>query len=91
VIRPCALEITAGDLAFAAGHRRIAISFVAGTLNSAAAFSIAVASSGASASPSHRANSRFARHRLHKGAYSMRSGESLRDEKVGPYISPSGG
>jgi hypothetical protein len=30
-----------------AGHRRIAISLVAGTLNSAAAFSIAVASSGA--------------------------------------------
>jgi hypothetical protein len=30
--------------AFAAGHPRIAISFVAGTLNSAAGFSIAVAS-----------------------------------------------
>jgi hypothetical protein len=37
-------------------------------------------------------NSGFARHRLHReGAYSMQSGESLRDDKVGPYISPSGG
>jgi hypothetical protein len=39
--RPFALEITAGDFAFAAGHRRNAISLVAGTLNSAASFSIA--------------------------------------------------
>jgi hypothetical protein len=38
-MRPFALAITAVDFAFAAGHRRIAISFVAGTLNSAAAFS----------------------------------------------------
>jgi hypothetical protein len=30
--RPSALEITAGDFAFAAGHRLIAISFVAVTL-----------------------------------------------------------
>jgi hypothetical protein len=41
--------------AFAAGHRRIAISFVAFTLNPVAAFSIAVAWSGASISPSHTA------------------------------------
>jgi hypothetical protein len=47
VMRPLALEITAGDFAFTAGHRRIAISFAARTLNSAAAFSIAAASSGA--------------------------------------------
>jgi hypothetical protein len=38
-----ALEITELDFAFPAGHRLIAISFVAGTLNSAAAFSIAAA------------------------------------------------
>jgi hypothetical protein len=30
---PSALEITAGDFAFAAGHRRTAISLLAGTLN----------------------------------------------------------
>jgi hypothetical protein len=47
VIRPFALEITAGDFAFAASHRLIAISFVAGTLNSLAPFSTAAASSGA--------------------------------------------
>jgi hypothetical protein len=47
-MRPSALEITASDFALAVGHRRIAISPVAGTLNSAAAFSIAAASSGAS-------------------------------------------
>jgi hypothetical protein len=41
---PAAQNITAGDFAFAAGHLRIAISAVARTLNSAAAFSIAVAS-----------------------------------------------
>jgi hypothetical protein len=35
-------------------HRRIAISLVAGTLNSAAPFSIAAASSGASTTPARR-------------------------------------
>jgi hypothetical protein len=30
--RPCALEIIARDFALATGHRRIAISFMAGTL-----------------------------------------------------------
>jgi hypothetical protein len=54
-MRPFGLEITAGDFAFAAGHRRIAISLLAATLNSAAAFSIAAASSTASTSPSHTA------------------------------------
>jgi hypothetical protein len=49
------LEITVGDFSFAAAHRRIAISLLAGTLYSAAAFSIAVASSGASTVPTHRA------------------------------------
>jgi hypothetical protein len=39
-------NICACDLAFGLSHGRIAISFVAGTLNSAAAFSIAAASSG---------------------------------------------
>jgi hypothetical protein len=38
-----------------AGHRRIAISLLAGTLNSAAAFSTAMASSGASTVPSRTA------------------------------------
>jgi hypothetical protein len=33
-MRPFALEIAAGHFAFAADHRRIAISFVAGTLKS---------------------------------------------------------
>jgi hypothetical protein len=46
MMRPFALEIAAGDFPFAAGHRRIAISLLAGTLNSAAAFSMVVASSG---------------------------------------------
>jgi hypothetical protein len=41
VVRPFPLEIAAGDFTFAAGHHRNAISFVAGTLNSAAAFSMA--------------------------------------------------
>jgi hypothetical protein len=44
--RPFALEIIARDFVFEV-HRRNVISFVAGTLNSAAAFSTAVASSGA--------------------------------------------
>jgi hypothetical protein len=52
VTRPFGLEIVAGHFAFAAGHRRIAISFVTGTLNSAAAFSMAADSSGASTVPS---------------------------------------
>jgi hypothetical protein len=54
-VRPSVLEITAGDFAFAAGHRRIVISLVAGTLNSAAPFSMPVASSGASTAPSQTA------------------------------------
>jgi hypothetical protein len=45
--RPFALEIIARDFVFEVSHRRNVISFVAGTLNSAAAFSTAVASSGA--------------------------------------------
>jgi hypothetical protein len=44
VMRPSALEIAAGDFALAAGHLRIAISLLAGTLNSAALFSMAAAS-----------------------------------------------
>jgi hypothetical protein len=48
---PVSLKVDAGDFALAAGHRRIAISLLAGTLNTAAAFSIAVAS-GASIAPS---------------------------------------
>jgi hypothetical protein len=55
VMRPFALEIAAGDFAIAAGHRRIAISLVTGTLNSTAAFSMAVASSEASTVPSQTA------------------------------------
>jgi hypothetical protein len=50
---PCALEIVAGDFALAGGHGRIAVSLLAATLNSAAAFSIAVTPSGASTVPSH--------------------------------------
>jgi hypothetical protein len=46
-MRPFAVEITAGDFVFEVSHRRNVISFVAGTLNFAAAFSTAVASSGA--------------------------------------------
>jgi hypothetical protein len=45
----------ANDFVFRAGHRRIAISLVAGTPNSAAAFCIAAAWSGASTAPSHTA------------------------------------
>jgi hypothetical protein len=55
VMRPFALEITARDFAFAAGHRLTTSSLVAGTLNSAAAFSNAAALSGASTMPSHTA------------------------------------
>jgi hypothetical protein len=51
-MRPFAFEISAGDFALAGYHRCIDISFVAGTLRAAAAFSIA-ASSGASTSPIH--------------------------------------
>jgi hypothetical protein len=52
-MRPFALEVTAVDFAFAAGiYRSIAISLLAGTLNSPAAFSIAAASSSASTAPS---------------------------------------
>jgi hypothetical protein len=42
MIRPFPLEVTARDFALAAAQRRIAISLLAGTLNSAAAFSMAV-------------------------------------------------
>jgi hypothetical protein len=45
-MRPFGLEITAGYFAFAAGHLRIAIRLLAGTLNSSAAFSIAACESG---------------------------------------------
>jgi hypothetical protein len=55
VTQPFPLEIVAGDFAFAAGHRPIAIGLVAGTSNSAAAFSIAVPSSSASTWPSQTA------------------------------------
>jgi hypothetical protein len=41
MVRPVALEIAVGDFALAAGHRLTAISVVAGTLNSAAPFSVA--------------------------------------------------
>jgi hypothetical protein len=51
VMRTFALEITPGDFALA-GHRRIASSLFAGTLNSAAPFSMAAASSTASMIPS---------------------------------------
>jgi hypothetical protein len=51
MMRPSALEIVAGDFALAARHRRITISVMAGTSNSAEAFSIAAASSGVSFSP----------------------------------------
>jgi hypothetical protein len=40
-MRPSALEIVAGDFAFAPGHRRIPISRLTDAPNSAAAFSIA--------------------------------------------------
>jgi hypothetical protein len=53
-MRPSALEIVAGDFALAGGHGRIAVSLVAGTLNSA--FSIAVAASVASTAPSQTAS-----------------------------------
>jgi hypothetical protein len=49
------LEIAAGDFAFAGDRRRIAVSLLAGTLNSAATISMAVAPSGASTSPSQTA------------------------------------
>jgi hypothetical protein len=55
VIFAMLLEIAAGDFALAAGYRLTTSSFVAGTLNSSAAFSIAARSSGASTIPSHRA------------------------------------
>jgi hypothetical protein len=54
-MRPVSLKVGTGDFAFAAGHRRIAISLVADTLNSAAPFSIAASASGASAVPSRTA------------------------------------
>jgi hypothetical protein len=49
------LVLVAGDFALTASSSRIAMSLLAGTLNSAAAFSIAVASSGASTSRSQTA------------------------------------
>jgi hypothetical protein len=52
-MQPSALEINAGDFPLAAGHRRIALSFVAGTLNSAV--NSAVAASGAATAPSRTA------------------------------------
>jgi hypothetical protein len=55
VMRPLAFAVGRGDFALAADHRRIAINLLAATLNSTAAFSIAVASSGASTAPSHTA------------------------------------
>jgi hypothetical protein len=51
VMPSSAFEIAAGDFAFAVGHRLTAISLFPSTLNSAAALSIAVASSQASTSP----------------------------------------
>jgi hypothetical protein len=54
-MRPIALEISACDFAFAADHRLNAISRLAATLNSAAPFSMAAASSAASIVPSQTA------------------------------------
>jgi hypothetical protein len=55
VVRPVSLKVGTGDFTFAVGHRGIAVGLLAGTLNSAEVFSIAVASSGASTVPSHTA------------------------------------
>jgi hypothetical protein len=55
MMRPVSLKVGAGDFAVAAGHRRIAISFVADASNPTAAFSMAAAWSGASTSPSKTA------------------------------------
>jgi hypothetical protein len=55
MVRPVTLRVGTGDFALAAGHRRIAISFMAGTSNSIAAFSIAASASGVSTSPSQTA------------------------------------
>jgi hypothetical protein len=52
-MRPASLKVGAGDFAFAAAHRRTAISFAAHCLNSFAAFSMASASVLASTSPTH--------------------------------------
>src|SRR5258706_10120543 len=55
-MRPFALEVDAGDFAFAPCHRRcVAISLLAGMLRSFATFSIASRSSVASTVPSHMA------------------------------------
>jgi hypothetical protein len=53
VMRPVTLKVGPGDLALPARHRLTAINRLAPTLNSAAPFSMAVASSGASTMPSH--------------------------------------
>jgi hypothetical protein len=55
VARPVSLKVGTSDFTFAVGLRRIAIGVLAGTLNFAEVFSIAVASSEASTGPSHTA------------------------------------
>ena len=44
MVWPVTLRVGPGDFAFPAGHRRIAINLLVGTLNSGAAVSIAAAS-----------------------------------------------
>jgi hypothetical protein len=53
-VRSVSSKIGTGDFISAAGHRRIAVSLLACTLNSAAAFSIAVTSSAASTAQPYR-------------------------------------
>jgi hypothetical protein len=54
-VRPVLPKVGTGYFALTIGHRLTTSSLLAGTLNSAAAFSIAVCSSGASTMPSHAA------------------------------------
>ncbi len=52
MVRPVSLKVGTGDFAVTTDHRRVAVNLVAGTLNSATAFSVAAGSSGASTWPS---------------------------------------
>ena len=67
-MRPVSPKVGMGDFTPPAGQRLNAINLVAGTLNFAAAFSIAAASSGASITPSHDRLGRF-RFLGHAGEY----------------------
>jgi hypothetical protein len=84
---PSSLEISARDFALPAGHRLTTSSLLDGTLNSAAAFSMAAAPLGASTIPSHTAFLAGSCRRLHAASSGSGPGFSaMQQVSAGSYL-----